>query len=92
MNFSPLSVLQFLYFSVLNNSFVEFQPNGEAPISSTDKLITPLTLQDGTIEAFSPPRSLATDEIPKIVDDFRLAARNAIEAGIFFLFAKCTVL
>ncbi|KAJ4790419.1 12-oxophytodienoate reductase-like protein [Rhynchospora pubera] len=59
----------------------EFQPNGEAPISSTDKPITPLTLQDGTIEAFSPPRRLTTREISKITNDFRLAARNAIEAG-----------
>ncbi|CAI0556637.1 unnamed protein product [Linum tenue] len=30
---------------------------------------------------FSPPRRLATDEIPGIVDDFRTAARNAIDAG-----------
>ncbi|RWR87002.1 putative 12-oxophytodienoate reductase 11 [Cinnamomum micranthum f. kanehirae] len=37
-----------------------FQPNGQAPISSTDK---------------------GTDEIPQIVNDFKLAARNAIEAG-----------
>jgi len=27
------------------------------------------------------PRRLRTDEIPHIVNDFRLAARNAIEAG-----------
>ncbi|KAG8503281.1 hypothetical protein CXB51_001242 [Gossypium anomalum] len=30
---------------------------------------------------WSPPRRLRTDEIPDIVNDFRLAARNAIEAG-----------
>ncbi|KAJ0026181.1 hypothetical protein Pint_07476 [Pistacia integerrima] len=30
---------------------------------------------------FTPPRRLSTDEIPQIVNDFRLAARNAIEAG-----------
>uniref|UniRef100_A0A0D6QWW6 NADH:flavin oxidoreductase/NADH oxidase N-terminal domain-containing protein n=1 Tax=Araucaria cunninghamii TaxID=56994 RepID=A0A0D6QWW6_ARACU len=30
---------------------------------------------------FSPPRPLRTDEIPKIVDDFRIAARNARAAG-----------
>jgi 12-oxophytodienoic acid reductase len=30
---------------------------------------------------FSKPRRLRTDEIPGIVDDFRRAARNAIEAG-----------
>ncbi|KAL2477589.1 12-oxophytodienoate reductase 1 [Forsythia ovata] len=54
-----------------------FQPNGQAPISSTDKAITP-GLDGGE---WSPPRRLRTDEIPGIVNDFRLAARNAIEAG-----------
>nr|XP_010930414.1 12-oxophytodienoate reductase 1 [Elaeis guineensis] len=54
-----------------------FQPNGQAPISSTDKPITPQTPEDD----FSPPRRLSTDEIPLIVNDFRVAARNAIEAG-----------
>ena len=54
-----------------------FQPNGQAPISSTDK---PLIQSDG-FGVFTPPRRLGTDEIPGIVNDFRLAARNAIEAG-----------
>ncbi|KAF7126407.1 hypothetical protein RHSIM_Rhsim11G0059200 [Rhododendron simsii] len=30
---------------------------------------------------FSPPRRLRTDEIPLVVDDFRLAVKNAMEAG-----------
>ncbi|VVA91728.1 unnamed protein product [Arabis nemorensis] len=30
---------------------------------------------------FTPPRRLRTDEIPAIVNDFSVAARNAIEAG-----------
>lgn len=51
-----------------------FQPNGQAPISCTDKSI------DGP--EYSPPRRLSTDEIPQIVNDFRLAARNAMEAGM----------
>ncbi|XP_057450230.1 12-oxophytodienoate reductase 2-like [Lotus japonicus] len=50
-----------------------FQPNGQAPISPTDK---PLNGSQ-----FTPPRRLRTDEIPHIVNDFKLAARNAIEAG-----------
>lgn len=55
-----------------------FQPNGQAPISSTDK---PLK-QNGIEEAqVTPPRRLRTDEIPHIVNDFRVAARNAIKAG-----------
>ncbi|GFQ00588.1 putative 12-oxophytodienoate reductase 11 [Phtheirospermum japonicum] len=55
-----------------------FQPNGQAPLSSTDKGLTP---QGVDVGQFSPPRRLRTDEIPQIVNDFRLAARNAIEAG-----------
>uniref|UniRef100_A0A0D3GE75 NADH:flavin oxidoreductase/NADH oxidase N-terminal domain-containing protein n=1 Tax=Oryza barthii TaxID=65489 RepID=A0A0D3GE75_9ORYZ len=55
----------------------DFQPNGQAPISSTDKQITP----DDSHMVYSKPRRLRTDEIPQIVDDFRVAARNAIEAG-----------
>ncbi|GAU18872.1 hypothetical protein TSUD_228620 [Trifolium subterraneum] len=54
-----------------------FQPNGQAPISSTDKPLTP----SNDAEQFTPPRRLRTDEIPSIVNDFQLAARNAIEAG-----------
>ncbi|XP_020261982.1 putative 12-oxophytodienoate reductase 5 isoform X2 [Asparagus officinalis] len=54
-----------------------YQPNGQAPISSTDKVVPP----DGTGMEYSPPRRLRTDEIPQIVNDFRLAARNAMEAG-----------
>ncbi|XVF24649.1 hypothetical protein REPUB_Repub13aG0145200 [Reevesia pubescens] len=33
------------------------------------------------VARFSPPRRLRTDEIPQIVNDFRIAARNAMEAG-----------
>ncbi|XP_077231575.1 12-oxophytodienoate reductase 2-like [Tasmannia lanceolata] len=58
-----------------------YQPNGQAPVSSTDKPLTPQPRADGEETTFSPPRRLRTDEIPQIIDDFRLAARNAIEAG-----------
>ncbi|GFQ00583.1 12-oxophytodienoate reductase 1 [Phtheirospermum japonicum] len=54
----------------------DFQPNGQAPVSSTDK-----RLLDDENQGFSPPRRLQTDEIPEIVNDFRLAAKNAMEAG-----------
>lgn len=54
-----------------------FQPNGEAPISCTSKGVTPGL--DGV--DWSPPRPLRTEEVPLVVNDFRLAARNAIEAG-----------
>ncbi|KAF5479437.1 hypothetical protein F2P56_000257, partial [Juglans regia] len=60
----------------------DFQPNGQAPISSTDKPFNP-QLQSSAIDVahLTPSRRLGTDEIPQIVDDFRLAAKNAIEAG-----------
>ncbi|BBG95974.1 12-oxophytodienoate reductase 1 [Prunus dulcis] len=59
-----------------------YQPNGQAPISSSDKPLTPQLRSNGIdVAEFTPPRRLRTDEIPQIVNDFRLAARNAIEAG-----------
>ncbi|KAJ6877787.1 12-oxophytodienoate reductase 2-like [Populus alba x Populus x berolinensis] len=54
-----------------------FQPDGQAPVSSTDK---PISSQVEGMEC-TPPRRLRTDEIPQIVNDFRIAARNAMEAG-----------
>ncbi|KAH0723012.1 hypothetical protein KY290_005680 [Solanum tuberosum] len=60
----------------------DFQPNGQDPISCTDKLLAPQILSNGIdVAHFTPPRRLTTDEIPQIVNEFRLAARNAIEAG-----------
>ncbi|WJX60051.1 12-oxophytodienoate reductase 1 [Trifolium repens] len=59
-----------------------YQPNGRAPISSTDKPLTPQIQSNGIdVAKFTPPRRLRTEEIPNIVNDFKLAARNAIEAG-----------
>ncbi|RCV25470.1 hypothetical protein SETIT_5G169500v2 [Setaria italica] len=52
-------------------SLLEWQPNGQAPISSTDK----------SADIYPVPRRLETGEIPDIVNDFRIAARNAIKAG-----------
>ncbi|GMH14111.1 hypothetical protein Nepgr_015952 [Nepenthes gracilis] len=60
----------------------DFQPHGQAPISSTERPLTPQLRSNGLDMAhFSTPRRLRTDEIPSIVNDFRLAARNAMEAG-----------
>ncbi|XP_061945197.1 putative 12-oxophytodienoate reductase 11 [Populus nigra] len=60
----------------------DFQPNGQAPISCTDKPLAPQLRANG-IDAveFTTPRRLRTDEIPHVVNDFRIAARNAMEAG-----------
>ncbi|KAM1734707.1 hypothetical protein ACFX11_020145 [Malus domestica] len=58
------------------------QPNGQAPISSTDEPLSPQLPSSGIdIIEYTPPRRLRTDEIPQIVNDFRLASRNAMEAG-----------
>lgn len=69
------------------------QPNGEAPVSSTDKPLMSKNMYGGQ---FKPPRRLRTDEIPAIVNDFRIAARNAIEAGkqnfFFLLGVRCNVM
>jgi 12-oxophytodienoic acid reductase len=62
-------------------STTAFQPGGAAPISSTDRGVSPQISHDGHKEEFSPPRRLEAREIPAIVDDFREAARNAIDAG-----------
>ncbi|KAJ1254190.1 hypothetical protein BS78_K106800, partial [Paspalum vaginatum] len=56
----------------------EFQPDGQAPISSTDEQISP-DAESGMV--YSKPRRLRADEIPAVVEDFRRAARNAVEAG-----------
>ncbi|OMO83364.1 hypothetical protein CCACVL1_11413 [Corchorus capsularis] len=59
-----------------------FQPNGQPPISCTDKPILAKTHIDGSTPAdFPTPRRLTIDEIPQVVDYFRKAARNAMEAG-----------
>jgi len=59
-----------------------FQPNGQDPISSTDKSLTPQILSNGIdVADFTPPRRLSTEEVSEVVNDFRVAAKNAIEAG-----------
>ncbi|KAL5845850.1 hypothetical protein ACOSQ3_009374 [Xanthoceras sorbifolium] len=61
---------------------IGFRPSGQAPISCTDKSFKPQLLSNGIdVDKFTPPRRLRTDEIPQIMNDFRLAARNAIEAS-----------
>ncbi|XP_051181048.1 uncharacterized protein [Lolium perenne] len=51
------------------------------PVSSTDRWIATPRMNDGVEEEFAAPRRLSVEEIPGIVDDFRRAARNAIDAG-----------
>jgi hypothetical protein len=63
-------------------SIIGYQPDGQSPISSTDKRITAEIQIDGTSAAdYPPPRRLNTHEISEVVNDFRIAAKNAMEAG-----------
>jgi len=64
-------------------SNVDYQPNGQTPVSSSDRKMSGQILRANGKDFvnFSPPRALETEEIPQIVNDFRLAARNAINAG-----------
>ncbi|CAI9766216.1 unnamed protein product [Fraxinus pennsylvanica] len=54
-----------------------FQPNGDPPISCTDKAIR----VEHNKAKFSPPRRLTVEETSQVVSDFRVAAKNAVEAG-----------
>ncbi|KAJ0702089.1 putative 12-oxophytodienoate reductase [Helianthus annuus] len=61
-----------------------FQPNGRSPISSTNKPILNQQFIGGSGDAdsqYSPPHRLTIDEISNVINDFRTAARNAMEAG-----------
>lgn len=48
----------------------------QEPISSTDKPVEKNEDMD-----FPVPRRLAVEEIPDVINHFRIAARNAIDAG-----------
>nr|XP_043608220.1 putative 12-oxophytodienoate reductase 11 [Erigeron canadensis]XP_043608222.1 putative 12-oxophytodienoate reductase 11 [Erigeron canadensis]XP_043608223.1 putative 12-oxophytodienoate reductase 11 [Erigeron canadensis] len=60
-----------------------FEPNiGRPPVSSTNRPCSPFIDSNGNILLeFIPPQRLKPEEITVIVDDFRLAARNAMKAG-----------
>ena len=77
---NSFELIGYLFFLILLPT--GFQPNGQAPISSTNRPLTPQIRANGfNVVDFTPPRRLRIEEIPQIVNDFRLAARNAIEAG-----------
>lgn len=59
------------------------QPNGIAPVAPS--AIAPIKqrtfIENGTFAEIGTPRALTLEEIPGIIDDYRRATRNAIEAG-----------
>ncbi|MFL6697865.1 MAG: alkene reductase, partial [Vitreoscilla sp.] len=56
-------------------------PAGEQPVSATAKVANTKTFTPTGFDPVSPPRALTTGEVGQVVDQFRQAARNAIEAG-----------
>jgi N-ethylmaleimide reductase len=62
-------------------SHVSLLPGGQAPVSSTTRRANGKTFTVRGFEDVSAPRALRLDELPRIVDDYRHAARNAMQAG-----------
>jgi N-ethylmaleimide reductase len=62
-------------------SHVSLLPEGTQPVSSSAKPANSKTFIQGGFAQVSEPRALRTDELPALVDDYRRAARNAINAG-----------
>ncbi|PNY17349.1 12-oxophytodienoate reductase-like protein, partial [Trifolium pratense] len=59
-----------------------YQPEGKPPISCTNKpLQKDISNNATTTDKYPPPRRVSIDEIPLLVNDFKIAARNAMEAG-----------
>ncbi|QPF71731.1 alkene reductase [Roseateles sp. DAIF2] len=58
-----------------------FQPDGGAPLSSTDRIANGRTFTSEGFVPVSAPRALSSAEIPQVVQQFVHAARCAMEAG-----------
>lgn len=56
-------------------------PDGAAPVSSSTKPSPAMTFTREGFVPVSPARALRDDELPTLVEDYRTAARNAIQAG-----------
>jgi N-ethylmaleimide reductase len=65
-------------------SHSSFQPGGALPVAPSAVPIGPelkTMTADGKVTSYETPRALETDEIPGIVEAFRQAAQNAMQAG-----------
>ncbi len=62
-------------------SHLSLLPEGQVPVSSTARAANGKTFTAKGFEQVSTPRALATDELARLVEDYRRAARNAIDAG-----------
>jgi N-ethylmaleimide reductase len=62
-------------------SHTSLLPEGETPVSATAKPADTKTFTPAGFEQVSAPRALTTAEVAAVVDQFRRAARNAVDAG-----------
>jgi N-ethylmaleimide reductase len=62
-------------------SHVSLQPGGIAPVAPSPIRAEAQTFVESGFVDVSTPRALGLDEMPRIVEDFRQAAANAMEAG-----------
>lgn len=62
-------------------SHTSLLPEGEVPVSATAKVADSKTFTPNGFEDVSAPRALKTEEIAGVIDEFRRAARNAVDAG-----------
>ncbi len=62
-------------------SHPSLQPNGELPVAPSAIRPNATSFTTKGFEACVTPRALRTEEIPEIVEQYRLAARNAMSAG-----------
>lgn len=62
-------------------SHVDLQPGGAAPVAPSAIRAQTKTFVNNAFTDVSEPRALELSELPGIVNDFRQAAANAIEAG-----------
>ncbi|KQM13377.1 alkene reductase [Novosphingobium sp. Leaf2] len=62
-------------------SHVDLQPGGGQPVAPSAIRAESQTFVNNAFVDVSEPHALGIDELPGIVDDFRQAAANAIEAG-----------
>ncbi|NVN87830.1 MAG: alkene reductase [Rhodopseudomonas sp.] len=62
-------------------SHVDLQPNHGAPVAPSAIRAKTKTFVGGTFADVSEPRALELSELPGIIESFRQAAANAIEAG-----------
>ncbi len=61
-------------------SHVSLLPNGQAPVAPSAIRANAQTFVDGMIDV-SEPRALAVEELPRLVEDYVIAAERAKEAG-----------